>query len=93
MYAPAVASSTIQVTVRFSSLASQFSGKTPCRGQGPPTPFFLPPTSRENLQHDGYLEYPRATKALCIYKHPYLHRDSSLAVSVANHYTGWATTY
>ncbi|GFU05198.1 hypothetical protein TNCV_575301 [Trichonephila clavipes] len=43
-----------------------------------------------------YLEYPHAVKALCIYKHPYLLRDSNpgpyaTAVNVANHYTGWAT--
>ncbi|GFV61490.1 mediator of RNA polymerase II transcription subunit 25 [Trichonephila clavipes] len=34
----------------------------------PPLP--LPPTSRENLQLEGYLEYPHAPKTLYIYKHP-----------------------
>ncbi|GFU74837.1 uncharacterized protein TNCV_503711 [Trichonephila clavipes] len=44
-------------------------------GQGHPTS--LPPTSREDLRIDGYLKYPRAAKALYIYKHPYLPRDSN----------------
>ncbi|GFS53993.1 uncharacterized protein TNCV_3762061 [Trichonephila clavipes] len=37
----------------------------------------LPPTTREDLWLDGYLEYPHATKALHIYKHPCLLRDSN----------------
>ncbi|GFX99859.1 uncharacterized protein TNCV_258961 [Trichonephila clavipes] len=37
----------------------------------------LPPTSRENLRLDCYLEYPPATKALYIYKYPCLLRDSN----------------
>ncbi|GFX37776.1 uncharacterized protein TNCV_3116261 [Trichonephila clavipes] len=37
----------------------------------------LPPTSREDLPLDGYLEYPHATKALYIYKHPCLPWDSN----------------
>ncbi|GFW53731.1 uncharacterized protein TNCV_3938251 [Trichonephila clavipes] len=45
-------------------------------GQRPPTSLPLPPTSREDLRFDGYLEYPHATKALYIHKHPRLLRDS-----------------
>ncbi|GFW47194.1 hypothetical protein TNCV_56471 [Trichonephila clavipes] len=40
-----------------------------------PTSHPLPPTSREDLWLDACLEYPPATKALYIYKHPCLHRD------------------
>ncbi|GFV56045.1 uncharacterized protein TNCV_2266311 [Trichonephila clavipes] len=32
----------------------------------------LPPTSREDLRLDGYLEYLHTAKALYIYKHPCL---------------------
>ncbi|GFX22733.1 uncharacterized protein TNCV_4838701 [Trichonephila clavipes] len=46
-------------------------------GQGSPTSLPLPPTSREGLRLDGYLEYPHAAKALYIYKHLCLLRDSS----------------
>ncbi|GFV76170.1 uncharacterized protein TNCV_4672591 [Trichonephila clavipes] len=48
---------------------------TPEGGQGPPTSLPFPPTSRENLKLDGYLEYPHATKALYIFKHPGLFQD------------------
>ncbi|GFW89316.1 uncharacterized protein TNCV_3966061 [Trichonephila clavipes] len=47
-------------------------------GQGPPTSLPLPPTTREDLWLDCYLEYPHAAKALHIYKHPCLPRDSNL---------------
>ncbi|GFV02355.1 uncharacterized protein TNCV_1022831 [Trichonephila clavipes] len=47
-------------------------------GQGPPTPLPLPPTTREDLWLDGYLGYPHAAKALHIYIHPCLLRDSNL---------------
>ncbi|GFX73925.1 uncharacterized protein TNCV_397361 [Trichonephila clavipes] len=50
--------------------------ENPGGGQGPPTSVPLPPTTREDLRLDGYLEYPHAAKALCIYKHPCLLRDS-----------------
>ncbi|GFX00054.1 uncharacterized protein TNCV_3080501 [Trichonephila clavipes] len=46
-------------------------------GQGPPTSLPRPPTTREDLRLDGYLEYPHAAKALYMYKHPCLLRDSS----------------
>ncbi|GFW69435.1 uncharacterized protein TNCV_487841 [Trichonephila clavipes] len=46
-------------------------------GQRPPTSLPLPPTSREDLRLDGHLEYPHATQALYIYKHPCLLRDSN----------------
>ncbi|GFX56751.1 hypothetical protein TNCV_494991 [Trichonephila clavipes] len=44
-------------------------------GQGPPTSFPLPPTSRQDLRLNEYLEYPHATKAVYIYKHPCLLPD------------------
>ncbi|GFX81491.1 uncharacterized protein TNCV_4508981 [Trichonephila clavipes] len=72
------ASSTIQVTVRFSSVSPQFRGRTLSGGgQRSPTSLPLPPTSRADLRLDGYLEYPHAAKALYIYKHPCLLRDSN----------------
>ncbi|GFV77463.1 hypothetical protein TNCV_1069921 [Trichonephila clavipes] len=40
-------------------------------------PTSLPPTSREDLRLDGYLEYPHVTQALYIYKHSRLLRDSN----------------
>ncbi|GFS53575.1 hypothetical protein TNCV_730331 [Trichonephila clavipes] len=44
----------------------------------------FPPTSRENLRYNEYSEWP---KALYIYKHLFLSRESS-AVSIADHSTG-----
>ncbi|GFV35990.1 hypothetical protein TNCV_2867481 [Trichonephila clavipes] len=70
----AIAFSTIQVTVRFHP---SFQGEHSEDGQGPHTSPLFPPTSRENLQLDGYLEYPHATKALRIYKQPCFLRNSS----------------
>ncbi|GFU65523.1 uncharacterized protein TNCV_634461 [Trichonephila clavipes] len=64
----------MQVTVRFCSVPPQFRGENPWGGQGPPP---LPPTSHEDLRLDGYLEYPHVAKALYIYKHPCLLRDSN----------------
>ncbi|GFU82529.1 uncharacterized protein TNCV_3629951 [Trichonephila clavipes] len=46
-------------------------------GQRPPNSLPLPPTSREDLRLDGYLEYSHAAKALFINKHPCLLRDSN----------------
>ncbi|GFT07930.1 hypothetical protein TNCV_873601 [Trichonephila clavipes] len=69
----ALALSTVQVTIRFSSVPPQFRGRTLLGGS--PTSLPLPPTSREDLKLDGYLEYPPAAKALYIYKYPYLPRD------------------
>ncbi|GFV98620.1 uncharacterized protein TNCV_1453061 [Trichonephila clavipes] len=45
---------------------------------GPPTSLPLPPTTREDMRLDGYLEYPHAVKVRYIYKHPCLLRDSNL---------------
>ncbi|GFW43580.1 uncharacterized protein TNCV_4769321 [Trichonephila clavipes] len=50
----------------------------PKRSQRPLTCLPLPPTSRKDLRLGGYLEYPHAVKALCIYKHPCLLRDPNL---------------
>ncbi|GFY27280.1 hypothetical protein TNCV_2069001 [Trichonephila clavipes] len=49
--------------------------ENPGGDQGPPTSLPLPPTSREDLRFDGYLEYPHAAKALYI--------DNSLIYSIA----------
>ncbi|GFV90415.1 hypothetical protein TNCV_49901 [Trichonephila clavipes] len=73
----ALALSTIQVTVRFGSVHPNLDGEHSGGGQRPPTSLPLPPTTREDLQLDGYLEYPHAVKALYIYKQPYLLRDSN----------------
>ncbi|GFV04218.1 uncharacterized protein TNCV_918391 [Trichonephila clavipes] len=50
-------------------------------GQSPPTSLPLPPTSREDLGLDGYLKYPHAAKALYVYKHLCLLRDSNLGLT------------
>ncbi|GFW53823.1 hypothetical protein TNCV_3939171 [Trichonephila clavipes] len=47
-------------------------------GQGHSTSISLPPNSREDLWLDGYLEYPHATNALYIHKHPCHLQDSNL---------------
>ncbi|GFV48687.1 uncharacterized protein TNCV_293001 [Trichonephila clavipes] len=73
----AVALSTMQLTVRFDSVPRQVKGRTLWGGQRPPTSLPFPPTSREDLGLDGYLEYLHIAKALYIYKHPCLHRDSN----------------
>ncbi|GFS56002.1 hypothetical protein TNCV_2564481 [Trichonephila clavipes] len=87
--------STMQVTVRFCSVSSQFRGRKTwgCTGA---SHLSSPSTNltRGLAARDCYLEYPHATKALYIYKHPCLLRDSNpvpTALSVANHYTGWTT--
>ncbi|GFU84396.1 hypothetical protein TNCV_4124001 [Trichonephila clavipes] len=81
----------MQVTVQFGSFPPQFCGRTLGDGQGPPTTLPLPPTTRENLRLNGYLEYPHSTKAL--------HLQTSMSspgfkpspygttVSVTKHYT------
>ncbi|GFX06367.1 DUF1758 domain-containing protein [Trichonephila clavipes] len=72
-----VALSTLQVTERSSSVSSNFEGELPRGNRGLPTSLLLPPTSREDLRIDGYLKYTYAAKALHIYKHPCLLRDSN----------------
>ncbi|GFT29361.1 integrase catalytic domain-containing protein [Trichonephila clavipes] len=54
----AVALSILQATVRFGPIPPQFWSRTPGGSQRPPTSLPLPPTSREDLLLDGYLEYP-----------------------------------
>ncbi|GFU33074.1 uncharacterized protein TNCV_4156311 [Trichonephila clavipes] len=51
--------------------------KTLWRWLGPPNSLPLPPTLREDLRFDGYVEYPHAAKTLHIYRHPCLLRDSN----------------
>ncbi|GFV02460.1 uncharacterized protein TNCV_1023881 [Trichonephila clavipes] len=67
----------MQIAVRFCSVPPNFEGEHSRGGQGYPTSLPLPPTSREDLRLDGYLEYPHAAKALYIYKHPCLLWDSN----------------
>ncbi|GFW85723.1 hypothetical protein TNCV_853721 [Trichonephila clavipes] len=52
-----------------------FEGEHPGGGSRASHP--MPPTLREDLQLDGCLEYLPAAKALYIYKHPCLLRDSN----------------
>ncbi|GFU88132.1 hypothetical protein TNCV_1337011 [Trichonephila clavipes] len=72
----AVTLSIIQVTEGFNPFFHpNFEGGHP---QNWPHAFLsLPPTSREHLRHDGYLECLPATKELYIYKHLCLLRDSN----------------
>ncbi|GFV57023.1 uncharacterized protein TNCV_2931461 [Trichonephila clavipes] len=73
----ALAFSTMQKTVRFCSVPTQFRVRKAWGSQGHPTTLPFPQTSREDLGIDGYLEYPHAAKALYIYKHPCLLWDSN----------------
>ncbi|GFW89243.1 HTH_Tnp_Tc3_2 domain-containing protein [Trichonephila clavipes] len=62
---------------------------------GPPISLLLPPTLREDLWLDGYLEYPPAAKALYIYRTcmrfpGFKPRPCGTGISVTNHYTGSA---
>ncbi|GFY29777.1 hypothetical protein TNCV_1813541 [Trichonephila clavipes] len=70
-----VALSIMQGTIQFGLVPPQFSGRTSGGGQRPSNCLTLPPTSRENLLLVRYSEYPHATKALYIYKHPCFLRD------------------
>ncbi|GFX57814.1 uncharacterized protein TNCV_943741 [Trichonephila clavipes] len=67
----------MQMTVRFAQFHPNLGGEHPGGGQRPPTSLPLPPTSRKDLRLDDYLKYPHAAKALYIYKHPCLPRDSN----------------
>ncbi|GFW37521.1 hypothetical protein TNCV_861281 [Trichonephila clavipes] len=60
----------MKVTVGCGRFYPNFEGEQSRSGQGSPTSLPLPPTSQEDLRLDGYLEYPHATQALYIYKHP-----------------------
>ncbi|GFY01653.1 hypothetical protein TNCV_2608361 [Trichonephila clavipes] len=88
----AVALSTIQVTVLFSSVPSRFRGRTPWEGQGPSTnltrglvarwQFRVPPCCKGTAH---------LHKFMCsLGFEPTLY---STAFSVSNHYTGWATAF
>ncbi|GFT24271.1 laminin subunit alpha [Trichonephila clavipes] len=75
----------MQVTVRFCFVQFHLNleGANPGSCLGLPTSLPLPPTTREEFRLDGYLEYP--AKALYIYKHPCLLRDSNqIVVSLLN---------
>ncbi|GFX16783.1 hypothetical protein TNCV_2517631 [Trichonephila clavipes] len=73
----AIALSTTQVTVEFGLIPPKFEGETRrvVRGFPPLFPFHKP--LDRNLQIDGYSEYPHPTKALYVYEHPCLIRDSN----------------
>ncbi|GFT23202.1 hypothetical protein TNCV_1859111 [Trichonephila clavipes] len=81
----------MQVTVHFSSVQLKYRGRKPWGSQGPPTNhtrglaagrLFRVPPCRKGTVH---LETPMSSPGFepCPY---------GSAVSVANHYTGWATT-
>ncbi|GFW44348.1 uncharacterized protein TNCV_1747771 [Trichonephila clavipes] len=74
---PQLALDFFRFTVRFCSVPPNLEGENPGGGQDPPTSPTLPPTTREDLRLDGYLEYPHAAKVLYKYKHPCLLRDSN----------------
>ncbi|GFU52965.1 hypothetical protein TNCV_1142571 [Trichonephila clavipes] len=88
----------MQVTARFVLFHPNLEGENPGGGQGPPTSLPLPPTTREDLRLDGYLEYPPAAKGT-------IHLQTSMSspgfepspygttVSIANHSTGWETCF
>ncbi|GFW38127.1 DUF4817 domain-containing protein [Trichonephila clavipes] len=67
------------------------------QGQEPPTSLPLPPTSRGDLRLNGYLKYPHAEKTIHLQtpmsSPGFEPRPYGTAVSVANHYTGWATLF
>ncbi|GFX99781.1 hypothetical protein TNCV_258201 [Trichonephila clavipes] len=56
--------------------------KHPGGGQGPATSLLLPPTSREDMLLDGYLEYPHVARALFKHLQTCLHRDSNQSPTV-----------
>ncbi|GFV87718.1 hypothetical protein TNCV_780021 [Trichonephila clavipes] len=70
----------------------------PGDGQKPLTSLPLPPTSREDLLLDGYLEYPPCPKGT-IHLQPSMSspgfepRPKGTAASVPNAYIGWAADY
>ncbi|GFX79856.1 hypothetical protein TNCV_4981681 [Trichonephila clavipes] len=70
----AVAMRTSQMAVRFHL---SFEEEHPGRGSGPSTSHPWPSISREDLQLDCCLSYPPAAKAMYIYKHPCLLRESN----------------
>ncbi|GFX05624.1 hypothetical protein TNCV_3435281 [Trichonephila clavipes] len=70
----ALALITMQLTVRFCSVHPILKENTLEREVGG-TSLPLPPSSREELRLDGYLEYSHAEKALYIYKQPCLLRN------------------
>ncbi|GFW35840.1 hypothetical protein TNCV_1926711 [Trichonephila clavipes] len=87
----------MQVTVRFfARFHPNLEGEKPGGGQGLPTSLPLPPTTREGLRLDGYLDYPHAAKHYTFTQtsmsSPGFKPSSyGIVVSVSNHYTGWAT--
>ncbi|GFV67586.1 hypothetical protein TNCV_4622661 [Trichonephila clavipes] len=70
---PAVSRSFESHTARF---YPNFEVEHPGGGQRPLTSLPLPSTSQEDLRLEGYLDYLYAAKALYIYKHASLLRDS-----------------
>ncbi|GFW88612.1 hypothetical protein TNCV_828811 [Trichonephila clavipes] len=65
-------------------------------GEGPPTSLPLPPTLREDLRVDGCLKYPHAAREGTIHLQKSMSSSgfepssNGTAVSIVNHYTGWA---
>ncbi|GFS83242.1 hypothetical protein TNCV_599961 [Trichonephila clavipes] len=91
----AIALNTMQVTARFDSVSPRLRENTLRLVLEASHLFPNPPTSREDLRLEGYLENPHAAKAL--------HLQASMPspgieprlydtlVSVTNHYIRWAT--
>ncbi|GFU47445.1 uncharacterized protein TNCV_3338861, partial [Trichonephila clavipes] len=52
------------IVIDLAQFHPNFEEENPGCGQGPLTSLPLPPTSREDLWFDGYLEYPQTAKAL-----------------------------
>ncbi|GFX91638.1 uncharacterized protein TNCV_3682241 [Trichonephila clavipes] len=77
MIAAARGRGSLVVKCDFARFHSNFEGESPESGQGRPTSLSFPPTSREDLRLNGYLEYPNAAKGLYIYKHSCLIQDSN----------------
>ncbi|GFX12948.1 hypothetical protein TNCV_3659441 [Trichonephila clavipes] len=71
------------MTVRFGQCPHQFRGRMPRDCSGVPlTSLFLPPTSREDLWLNDFLNNTHAAQAVYIYKHPYLLRDSNSSTNI-----------
>ncbi|GFV33153.1 uncharacterized protein TNCV_2768711 [Trichonephila clavipes] len=66
--------------------------KYPNGSQGPPTALPLPPTSRDDLQLNGYFEYPNTIIRLqtCRPFQRFEPNPHGIAVSVTNRFPGWA---
>ncbi|GFX30642.1 hypothetical protein TNCV_4861661 [Trichonephila clavipes] len=82
----------MQVTVRFGSVPPQFRGRTLWGwSEKSRTSLSLPPTTREDLRLDGYFRVPICRIQTAMSSPGFEPSPYCTAVSIANHYTGWAT--